>query len=462
MTYSFFYFSLAKMVDRANLFPPNFNIHVAAFEAAMEYALAQLDLAQAMRRCTGKMDSPYIFVRMDGLHASLGWLSRIATSCSSTLPTGKGALEVVDMIGASLLSTSSAGSSRGFLTWMWVQKALQFNLVSVVFRYILARRDLLMGNTAPPQMTHEEALEWTTIAACRNPILREQAAPSASLSLYAMHDSSSTEQELALRYLQGLCLVLPHQKQYVVDGCPLLPLFHHVMCGFLQHVQALHRDGEQRAEETDVSDPLQLPSGAGQEKALSRAAVHPTTQSVIIAFVDAVEASCHYNPRGLAALVSVGAVRSMILVALCRWAPTDVRCAILDTVSVLMQEVAPFRRAVQRGADAGEIPTLVQAMLDQGVGERDPELPPTSATPLYMMDRASASKFDSAVRDVFSQQKLSSVVGRVLAVRDVAGVAIPSALPRQEAVRLAQRLNRQREKMFADLLHHIDHADLTE
>ncbi|KAH9586336.1 hypothetical protein LSM04_006867 [Trypanosoma melophagium] len=129
-----------------------------------------------------------------------------------------------------------------------------------------------------------------------------------------------------------------------------------------------------------------------------------------------------------------------------------------------MQEVAPFRRAVAAGgggaACAGGannnnseddlIHTMIQQTMTGSVSRQ-------AAPPPYLMDRASASKFDSAVREWFSQRGLSHVVSAVMELRDVRGTPIAAGtMSKAEVTRIVQRASQLREKRLQALLQAVD------
>lgn len=224
--------------------------------------------------------------------------------------------------------------------------------------------------------------------------------------------------------------------------------------------------------------------------------MRPELLAVMCAMVDAVEAACHYCSKGLGALVQIGAVRPMLALACCPYTPATLRCAIFDTLSLLMKEADPFRRAVQGGGGGGggggagggggygtgvitaEPPlpamtaTNIPATVENGGGPNGPGASgaigggaDALATQFYL-DRATASKFDSAVRTWLSTNHLFSCANALLYLRDVGGIEAPLGHPsglaagggmsRAEAQRMAHRVSRQREKMYTDFITEVN------
>lgn len=186
--------------------------------------------------------------------------------------------------------------------------------------------------------------------------------------------------------------------------------------------------------------------------------------AVLIALVDAVEAACHYSPTCLTRFVQTGGVAAMLNAAYSPCVPEDIRAAILDTISILLQEVVPFRRAVVAAAtstnnssnvsggggaprdEAREEEALLTIMLEQAVagsfhcpatdynadadgssssggggGKKEGSAGGGGAggrgAPPFFLDRASASKFESAVREWFSRHGLSHLLRGVMELR---------------------------------------------
>ena len=456
--------------------------YVAAFEAAFAAENAQRELARLVRQSSQQLTSPYAFIRMDGLKVLLRLLHDLAS-----LPTPNGS--PLDIVGASIFPAAEVfAKSDAAHRWNSIHNGLRANVTSSVFHMIFPRRDLAMALCGPggppiPKLDPQSAIEWSTAR-----MANSKAASSGVSGLVG--EVTLMEQELALRLVQGLCVVVPVQKQYISDS-PLLPLVSEVMGLCLQHVHAL-RDAA--AASRKPSSAALKPPPTGEETAaaslVSSAApisgpvvMDSALLSVLVAMVDAVEAACHYSPRVLAQVAQLGTVRHMLNLAACSAAPVDLRCAIFDTVSFLMQEVAPFRRAVVQpvsaataasptaaasasnngiaaaGGAAGtaggvsspeQLPNLVIAMLDETLVSARKDPPP------FLMDRASASKFDSSVRDWFSLHKLTSLVPSLFHLRDVTGTAIPSGTAKHEIARYVQRSARQRERLFAEFLSSVD------
>lgn len=198
-----------------------------------------------------------------------------------------------------------------------------------------------------------------------------------------------------------------------------------------------------------------LPAVANASSTLRHAASSPsssTTQldsspveveedqvAVIVALIDAVEAACHYNPTGLTRLVQTGGVVAMLNLVYSPCVPESVRVAVLDTISVLLQEVAPFRRAIAAPSGANgdgqqqtkDVATansetlvedaLLEIMLEQArTGTySSPGARQNGGSPPFMMDRASASKFESAVREWSSKHGLSHAVTGIMELRNL-------------------------------------------
>jgi hypothetical protein len=80
----------------------------------------------------------------------------------------------------------------------------------------------------------------------------------------------------------------------------------------------------------------------------------------------------------------------------------------------------------------------------------------------FGMDRASASKFDSTIRDVLSQRRLLGILPQLVALRDVRGVSVSLSMPRAELHRLLHKGQREREKKLADIISHIDELQTAE
>jgi hypothetical protein len=382
---------------------------------------------------------------MEGLRTLLRLLHDLAA-----LPTPNGA--PLDVVGGAMFPHADAFvRSPSHQHWTYIHSGLKPNVTSAVFHMIFPRRDLAMAMCGPsgppiPKLDEKAALEWST-------------ASSATKKLGvsgAIGEVSLLEQELAMRLLQGLCVVVPAQKHYLPDS-PFMPLVSEVMGLCLQHVLALAaRQKEQQ-------------SAAGSEAAGGPVCVmDPAQVAVLVAMVDAVEAACHYSPRVITQVAQLGTIRHMLNLAACAATPFDLRCSIFNTVSFLMQEVAPFRRAVQAeprestsgaGALAGGgggqhdgsgLPSLVSAMLDESLAG------PRRDAPVFLMDRASASKLDSAVRDWFSHRRLTSVVPALFSLRDVTGTAAPSGTPKNEMARYMRRSARLRERLFTEFLAAVD------
>eukprot|EP00744_Colponema_vietnamica_P021728 GILI01031088.1.p1 GENE.GILI01031088.1~~GILI01031088.1.p1 ORF type:complete len:247 (+),score=44.14 GILI01031088.1:45-743(+) len=168
--------------------------------------------------------------------------------------------------------------------------------------------------------------------------------------------------------------------------------------------------------------------------------MRPELLAMMCALIDAVEAACHYCSKALGSLVQFGGIKHLLTLACCPYTPSILRCAIFDSISLLMKETDPFRRAVLSGGNNAEpLPAMTPA------GDE------AKATQFYM-DRATASKFDSAVRSWLSANHLFACANSLLALRDVGGVEVPTSVSRTEAQRIAHKANRQRERMFTEFI----------
>ncbi|KEG11723.1 hypothetical protein DQ04_02341080 [Trypanosoma grayi] len=371
---------------------------------------------------------------------------------------------------ATAAAATHSSSSCCSESWERTQRAFHgAHYTSAVFHCILVprvteRSRYNPGGPVSMELSEEAALTWNTLCHSQPDAPSPPAGKRKSLDV-ALTEVTYQEQELALRLLQGLSLVVYDQRRAIAEGL-LIPYAIEVWQCCLQHVEALFRRRRRNAA-------MEGPSGTASGIATAAAAAPPPLEegpvqlvqgleTVVIASIDAVEAACHYNPLALTRIVQQGGVRALLDMGLCPYAPHDIRCGVFDTVSVLMQEVAPFRRAVAAGAAAasgaaggggGEdelIQTMIQQAMTGSFGRQE-------APPPYLMDRASASKFDSAVREWFSQQGLSHVVSAVLELRDVRGTPIAAgALPKADVTRIVQRASQLREKRLQALLQAVD------
>lgn len=517
------------------------------------------------------------------------------TAPSRTAGRGGGHIPLTpfDAIMASSLSAVSTLTPPQSVTWDRAQRALhRTDYSSALFHRVLVpsaevRTRMLRGLPVAVDLSEAEALAWTTILAtsqtpggagrtpCQRSGFAQQQQQEGQGGLYAPRggdycglgrgyqpqdvvsappadpDASAVpppplsiqsmlthvtydEQELALRVLQGLCLVCYHQRRCIAESC-LLHFATEVFQCFQQHAQALYQQLRRMHLKADMpSHAVTNTSGlcAGDSAGVHRSdsALHlgptsllqPAPRStnristkpshtgsvgrstggrtagrtvdgpveiaeglvrVVVALIDAVEAACHYNPSALTRIVQSGGVKALLSLVYTPCVPISVRASALDTVSVLMQEVEPFRRPGVCGVtprphnvnttadggvngpgggatgphtgnpeDAAAAGLLLQDMVMQSVtGSFGSKVPPP-----YLMDRASASKFDSAVREWLSHNGLSYVAAGIMRLRDVKDfVAVPH-VPKGEMQRLQQRGNQLRLKNITNLLQVID------
>ncbi|CUG89842.1 Hypothetical protein, putative [Bodo saltans] len=572
-------------------------------------------LTMHVRALTSAIASPFSYSRVDALKKSiqlfLDW-----SVCGGTTAQG----DPCDIV-QSYFVPRSLQEKPPAPSWHLIQTALRnTNVASSVFHRTFPRRDLLFqpGAVQICDMTDEEALNWSTLVVPRRPPLPGAgpvATPPAALptvtpspGLFASSSTASpttqaplkfelfeplravtlVEQELAMRFLQGVSNLVPGQKEFIGES-PLLPLFAETMLCLKQHLDALWEQQQQQGIATSTfasssalglernelssaavtlsgttgaaaagggvggaslfANSVPFRSAASVEASLFAGTVssvvanrhapvrlNPALEATIAAMIDAVESACHYQPRSLVVLVSSGALKAALHVALCSYAPRDIRCSLLDTLSVLLQEIAPFRRLVQAppsfagmqpsspvpgsfGAAAGAAIPQSQApqapprdsltcMLDAARGGNvmspldlfvhgagSPMLSSSmtittlgvagggghgggagagaggmlggsgsgSQQPIpFGMDRASASKFDSAIRDVLSQRRLLGILPQLTSLRDVKGVSVSLSMPRAELHRLLHKGQREREKKLADIISHIDELQTAE
>eukprot|EP00796_Vickermania_ingenoplastis_P000594 gene594-323_t len=426
-------------------------------------------------------------------------------------------------------------------TWDLLQRALKSaDYTSSVFHLILVpRRDtrvrMNMGMGVAVKLTTAEALSWNTLPLSSNnntgggggaatPFF----APATPSLLQQLTAVTYEEQEHALRLLQGLALCVYHQRRCLADGC-LLHYATEVLQCFVQHVDAAYQERRLRllrstrhrhhhhhhqlqrhptmyASASTSSHPCgnetypQLGAAAGKaddrqpqqqqqggEQVVEDGPDAPVRLNdglsrVVVALVHAVEAACHYNPPCMTRLVQAGGVKALLDVAYLPAVPVPIRATVLDAVSVLLQEVTPFRRAVAAasanvhynpnagGSNPLQPPNpcqdteLLPWMVDQamyGCHTYTNTLLTNVSTAAagavrkspYVMDRASASKFDGAVREWFSRTGLSHLVQAVLDLRRDDAPPITSKATLMKAV---QRANQRRAKKLTALLQAID------
>ncbi|GET86316.1 hypothetical protein, conserved [Leishmania tarentolae] len=405
-------------------------------------------------------------------------------------------------------------------SWDVVQHALEgVDYTSAIFNTILVprlevRNAMSTGAPINVQLPSDVALQWTTLpTTSRSPVgaatgAASQGAPPENKLLRAVTAVTYEEQELALRYIQGTCLILYHQRRCCTEGCLLYYATEVFQC-MRSHIDALftsqrrameEREGDEQkrqrrcrrfsADHSNVSGTL--PSGtsaettaagltaAFRESGRSQVSVHPSLVRVVVALVDAVEAACHYNPSSLRRLVQTGGVTALLNLAYCPFMPTPIRAAVLNTISVLLQQVAPLRRYVAaaskaqgttgpggRGSAVEPHPDpLLQRMLENAVHDnplgRDGQQIP------YSTDFGSASKFDSAVRGWFFANGLGNVIASVAQLQDLrhtfqpASFIVPQAATAATAVAHANMLREGElhRKRIGWLLECMDGRDL--
>ncbi|KAF5217112.1 hypothetical protein TcYC6_0036490 [Trypanosoma cruzi] len=475
------------------------DMFVACFEAALDEELRGQEISSGLRVCFEKIGSPYGFIRNEGLREALQHLcdlsleaaeeaARLAnktpgtTTTTTTAAAGGNTTATqphlpYDAIHSAVMPRSAVDphstatpmnhAASGYsASWERTQRALNgaHYTMSVFHRVLVPRVDERSqcnpGGPVTIELSEEAALAWNTLNHAQRTTPPSSPSPvgkKKELDI-TLTEVTYQEQELALRLLQGLSLVVYDQRRVIAEG-PLITFLVEVWQCCLQHIQALFSlrrriTALEKTGDTVSSTPHSFEEGPVQ--------LVPDLETVIVATIDAMEAACHYNPIALTRIVQQGGVRALLDLGLCPYAPYDIRCAVFDTVSVLMQEVAPFRRAVAAGAAGaaaagvkkGNEDELIQTMIQQAMAGY---LGRQAAPPPFLMDRASASKFDSAVRDWFSQQGLSHVVSAVLELRDVRGTPIAvGAMPKAEVARNVQRVNQLREKHLQALLQAVD------
>ncbi|EPY21690.1 hypothetical protein AGDE_13862 [Angomonas deanei] len=191
---------------------------------------------------------------------------------------------------------------------------------------------------------------------------------------------------------------------------------------------------------------------------------------IIVATVDALEALCHYNPAALTRLAQSGGVHALLNVLYPYYIPSMVRAAVLDVMSLLLQEVAPFRRMRPHEDNGGDIHNIFQQSIQQLSStvytcEGEDRLLQamtlqaltgaygSDGPPPYSMDRASASKFDSSAREWFSRKGLSHLVTSIMQLRTT---KLMSPLDAEDGAGSRQRVTWLWEKRVKDLLVAID------
>ncbi|KAG5485498.1 hypothetical protein LSCM1_07583 [Leishmania martiniquensis] len=362
-------------------------------------------------------------------------------------------------------------------SWDVVQHALEgVDYTNSIFNTIFVprlevRNAMSTGGPISVQLPSDVALQWTTLPTSRSAARADAGAapqgiprPRENELLRAATAVTYEEQELALRYIQGTCLVLDHQRRCCSEGCLLYYATEVFQC-MSSHIEALFASQRRELEEQEGEEQKQQrgkrgfganksTSGSGGDGSMSGArtsgpwsattaaaltpslresdrsqvSVDPSLVRVVVALVDAVEAACHYNPSSLRRLVQTGGATAMLNLAYCPFMPTPIRAAVLNTISVLLQQVTPLRRYVAASGKAREISgrsgavgrssdPLLQRMLENAVHDnplgRDGKQIP------YSTDFGSASKFDSAVRDWFFANGLGNVIASVAQLQDL-------------------------------------------
>ncbi|KPI84983.1 hypothetical protein ABL78_5949 [Leptomonas seymouri] len=388
---------------------------------------------------------------------------------SSTLPSPRGG---GGGGGAEELLLSRAANRARSSSWDVVQQALEgVDYTSAIFSTILiprleVRNAMSTGMPVSIQLSSEMALQWTTLPTTRNPVSMSTVAATEDASsprkdtpltpqrrnelLQAATAVTYEEQELALRYIQGACLTLYHQRRCCSEGCLIYYATEVFQC-MRSHTEALFtwQRRELEGKETEhqqpqhsrrrtkdsadgaVADPTSTnvntaaaASALRESTGWSPVTIKPALIRVVVALVEAVEAACHYNPSCLRRLVQTGCVTAMLDLAYCPFMPTPIRSAVLDSISVLLQEVNPLRRyvaaasklheggSVDRNADPLLQRMMENAMHDNPIGHNGKQIP-------YSTERGSASKFDSAVRDWFFANGLGNVIPSVQQLQDL-------------------------------------------
>ncbi|CBH18290.1 hypothetical protein, conserved [Trypanosoma brucei gambiense DAL972] len=483
--------------------PPD--MFVACFEAALNEELREKTISNDLRSCFEQISSPYGFIRNEGLRGALQWLCDVSVeaaregAASTECGDGSSGAHVpYDAIRSSVMKRDS-GEPHGPQTigktklchsdsWDRVQRALRgaHYTSSVFLRVLVPRVDggrPYYGPSGPVnvELSEEEALTWNTLSHARQSTSLSASSPHAVASPnackrkpldVALTEVTYQEQELALRLLQGLSLTIYDQRRMIAEG-RLIPFAIEVWQCCLQHAGALftrqrRRAAVKKAQTVDgftgavtLSESVPMAQSTTDEGGPVR--LDRGLENVVIACIDAVEAVCHYNPLALTRIVQQGGVRALLDLGLCPYAPRDIRCSVFDTISVLMQEVAPFRCAVAagaagaaaRGGARGDEDSLIHTMIQNAMSGNNISC---QEVPLpYLMDRASASKFDSAVREWFSQKGLSHVVSAVMELRNVRGTPIVvKSKKKVEVARTVQRMEQIHEKRLHALLEAVD------
>lgn len=254
---------------------------------------------------------------------------------------------------------------RGSVQWDLLQDALaSTDLTSAIFHTIFVLRPdtrlrMQLGSYVEVHLSPAEVRTWSTLPSSRSTTTTvANPPPSPLLSAAGAHTPTPTtmmrrsslsllehmtavqfdEQELALRLLQGLAVSLYSQRGFLVESC----LVHYVteVCQCLvKHVDVVYE--EQLAARRGGVPSSSPPSPHSTPVFISSPQLH-----VLLALFHTVEAACHYQPMQLSRLVQAGGVQAMLEVAYHRAMPFVLRTTALETISVLLQEVTPLRKAM--------------------------------------------------------------------------------------------------------------------
>ncbi|CCW69520.1 unnamed protein product [Phytomonas sp. Hart1] len=534
------------------------DIYSQQWVSIMSEEAQELEFAFLFRQSVDKLSSPFASVRKEGLYEALGILVdfTLQTSTRSTNALRQGSLmesttmsetnrqssnptlhlsnsgklpssewqaggnvriQPFDAISYSNLPQSPSLLGEAALRWTRAQRALsRVNLTSAFFHRILLPRTEVRARVGLRELvevvlTEEEARRWSSVGE----------GPGTAAVLHGGHPTlalltavSFEEQELALRLCQGMCLLLHYQRRCIAEGCFLHYAAEVFQC-FLQHVEFTFRQRRrcmlqqhrQRAEgggaTTEAVASYSWPDEGHTLRTTSELVeVNPAQVRVIIALIDAVEAACHYNPPVLMRLVQTGCVKALLNLVYSPCVPVEIRASVLDIISVLLKEVAPFRltAAVREGQrnDSASSPlstfnqpqptaststagalqsehdkSLLNVMIEQGMsGETnraffdgymrnllshnlsDDNLNGTRQQPSsFYMDRATASRFDSSVREWFSYHGLSHTISGVMELRNFRTL---TEGPKMELDRTQRRAKQIEESKLMKLLQMID------
>lgn len=300
------------------------------------------------------------------------------------------------------------GPSPYSSTWEWFQEAFSAPLwssdyTSALFDKIIVpmtntRISVDLGKRIEVQLSHEEARQWTPL-----PPPPDGTTP-LTTSLTAVRFE---EQELALTIIQGVSLCMLDHRARFAEHCFLHYATEVLQC-YLQHVTAKYLEGRRKTKQNPP-----LPGSAGSPSS------DDGPLRVMVRLVHAVEAVCHYNPPCLHRLIQAGGVKALLDTLYSPLVPSVLRQAVLDSISVLLQEVLPCRDV---GAERGDEATtsvdpstkeaLLPWILQQGLeGASDG---PSGA---FRVDYPSAAKLGAAVQTWFRDNGLSHVLSAVIHLR---------------------------------------------